>query len=146
MVRARARVLTFAAVSGDLGEGVVAAVALASDHAGLALALAAVAVTRSGEGAERVAFAQQTAVAAPGAVVVVLDTNEEEGHDGTGCHGSSNESLFYIPAFRVASFSIGNRLRGAREVLLCCFASAVLTLHRHSPLVLLQSKSKPLSV
>lgn len=70
---------TFTTISGDLGEGVVAAVALAPDHAGLALALAAVAVTRSGEGAERVTVAQQTAVAALGMVVVVLDTSGEEG-------------------------------------------------------------------
>lgn len=74
----RSSALTFATVGGDLSEGVVAAVALASDHAGLALALAAVPVAGSGEGAERVAVAQQAAAAALGAVVVVLDANGEE--------------------------------------------------------------------
>lgn len=79
-----ASALTFATMSGDLRKGVVAAVALAPDHAGLALALAAVPVTRSGEGAERVAITQQTALAALRTVVVVLETNaEEELSDGS---------------------------------------------------------------
>lgn len=96
--------LTFAAVSGDLSEGVVAAVALASDHAGLALALAAVAVTRSGEGAERVAVTQQTALAALGTVVVVLDANAEEELSDR----SSNQPLYHITALRVTTATFGN--------------------------------------
>lgn len=69
--------LTFAAIRRNLGEGVVAAVALASDHAGLTLTLAAVPVARSGEGADRVAVTQQAGVAAFGTVVVVLETGLE---------------------------------------------------------------------
>lgn len=69
---------TFATVGGDLSKGVVAAVALASDHARFALALAVVPVASPGEGAQRVAVAQQAAVAALGTVVVVLEANAEE--------------------------------------------------------------------
>lgn len=99
---------TFATISRDLGEGVVAAVALAPDHAGLALALAAVAVTRSGEGAERVTVAQQAAVAALGMVVVVLDTSGEEGLVGGSwsSQSSGTHSLIF------SSFcTLNNQLR-----------------------------------
>lgn len=68
------KILTFTAVSRDLSKGVVTAVTLASDHAGLTLTLAALSVARSGEGANRVAVAQQAGVAALGAVMVVLVT------------------------------------------------------------------------
>lgn len=68
------KILTFTAVSRDLSERVVTAVTLASDHARLTLTLAALSVTRSGEGANRVAVTQQAGVAALGAVMVVLVT------------------------------------------------------------------------
>lgn len=67
-------VLTFTAIRRNLSEGVVTAVTLASDHTGLTLTLAALSVTRSGEGADRVAVAQQAGVAAFRTVVVVLET------------------------------------------------------------------------
>lgn len=67
-------ILTFTAVSRDLSERVVTAVTLASDHAGLALTLAALSVARSGEGANRVAVTQQAGVTALGTVMVVLVT------------------------------------------------------------------------
>lgn len=66
--------LTFAAVGRHLGEGVVAAVALAPDDAGFTLTLAALPLARPGEGAHRVAVAQQAGVAALRPVVVVLAT------------------------------------------------------------------------
>lgn len=72
-----ARFLTFAAIRRNLSEGVVTAVALASDHAGLTRTLAAVQITCSGEGADRVAVTQQAGVAAFGTVVVVLETGLE---------------------------------------------------------------------
>lgn len=72
-------VLTFTAVGRNLGEGVVAAVTLASDDAGLTLTLAALSIARPGERADRVAVTQQARIAALGTVVVVLETRSERG-------------------------------------------------------------------
>lgn len=96
----RACVLTFATVSGDLREGVVAAVALPSDHTGLALALAAVPVTRPGEGAQRVAVTQQAAIAALGTVVVVLETNA-----GVRLTTGNLWSFFFLHFLKLLRFS-----------------------------------------
>lgn len=106
--------LTFATISGDLSEGVIAAVTLASDHAGFALALAAVPVTRSGQGAERVTVTQQTAVAALGTVVVVLGANAEEELTDR----SPNQPLYYITAVRVITGTIWNVLSYCKTLIL----------------------------
>lgn len=63
---------TFAAAGRHLGEGVVAAVAVAPDDTGLAGTLPAGAVAEARQGPGGVTVAEQTGVAARGAVVVLL--------------------------------------------------------------------------
>lgn len=69
---------TFAAEDGDLGERVVAAVALASDDPGLAAALAGVHVTDAAVGAMREAVTGQAGVLPWGPVVILLREPETE--------------------------------------------------------------------
>lgn len=63
---------TFTSGVGDLGEGAVAAVALAADDSGAALALSGLRVTWSGEGADGVTVAGQTGLRASRVVVELL--------------------------------------------------------------------------
>lgn len=70
--RATGAGLTFAAVGGDLGKGVVTAVAASPDDAWLALALPCLGVTEPRQGARGVAVAQQAGVAGQRAVVILL--------------------------------------------------------------------------
>lgn len=70
-------ILTFTAAGRNLSERVVAAVALAADHAGFTLTLAAFAIARSGEGADGVTVTEQAGVAVLGAIVVVLKKRGE---------------------------------------------------------------------
>ena len=70
---------TLAAVGRHLSEGVVTPVTLASDDTGLALALAALPIARSGERADGVAVTQQARLTALGPVVVVLETGHRRG-------------------------------------------------------------------
>lgn len=69
------RAPTFAARVCHLGEGVVARVALAPDHAGPTLALAALRVARSRERTDGVAVTRQAGVRAPGVVMKLLETH-----------------------------------------------------------------------
>ena len=69
---------TFAAEDGDLGERVVAAVALAANDAGLAAALASVHVARAAVGAMREAITRQAGVLPRGPVVILLQEPEAE--------------------------------------------------------------------
>lgn len=71
-------ILTFTAAGRNLSERVVAAVALAADHAGFTLTLAAFAIARSGEGADGVTVTEQAGVAALWAIVVVLKKKRGE--------------------------------------------------------------------
>lgn len=67
---------TFAAERGDLGEGIVAAVALAADDSGLAGALARVHVAGPAVGAMWKAVTRQAGVLVRGPVVILLQTRE----------------------------------------------------------------------
>lgn len=69
---------TFAAEDRDLGERVVAAVALAANDAGLAAALASVHVARAAVGAVREAVTRQAGVLCRGPVVILLQEPEAE--------------------------------------------------------------------
>lgn len=71
-----------AAERGDLGEGAVAAVALAAEDAGPAGALAGGGVAGAAEGAVREAVAGQAGVLARGLVVVLLRTPGARGAVG----------------------------------------------------------------
>lgn len=69
---------TFAAEDRDLGERVVAAVALAANDAGLAAALASVHIARAAVGAMREAVTRQAGVLCRGPVVILLQEPEAE--------------------------------------------------------------------
>ena len=83
---------TFTAEDGDLGERVVAAVALASDDPRLAAALATVHVTDAAVGAVREAVTGQAGVLPWGPVVILL--REPEAEPGRQCRrGPASEHV-----------------------------------------------------